>query len=162
LQAFDGFGELLAGNHAARGAVLVQDFEQLAGGRSEHHDLPGGARVEFDQHARLSLQMGFNACPLSSLLRLKNNSRAEQGLRSLSECLWSRRVHCGHEYNSSLNGRATLGRCAPCVCCVTAFPERAPMIELERLLRSQGFGSRADCRALIRSGSVSVAGQPCD
>jgi len=35
------------------------------------------------------------------------------------------------------------------------------MIELERLLRSQGFGSRADCRALIRSGSVSVAGQPC-
>lgn len=36
------------------------------------------------------------------------------------------------------------------------------MIELERLLRSQGFGSRADCRALVRSGSVSVAGQLCD
>jgi 16S rRNA pseudouridine516 synthase len=36
------------------------------------------------------------------------------------------------------------------------------MIELERLLRSQGFGSRADCRALVRSGSVCVAGQLCD
>ncbi|NMQ26571.1 pseudouridine synthase [Candidatus Accumulibacter phosphatis] len=36
------------------------------------------------------------------------------------------------------------------------------MIELERLLRSQGFGSRADCRALVRSGSVGVAGQLCE
>ena len=36
------------------------------------------------------------------------------------------------------------------------------MIELERLLRSQGFGSRADCRALVRAGGVSVAGQRCD
>jgi 16S rRNA pseudouridine516 synthase len=36
------------------------------------------------------------------------------------------------------------------------------MIELEALLRPQGFGSRAKCRALLRSGSVSVAGQRCD
>lgn len=36
------------------------------------------------------------------------------------------------------------------------------MIELERLLRSQGFGSRADCRALVRAGRVSVAGQVFD
>lgn len=36
------------------------------------------------------------------------------------------------------------------------------MIELERLLRSQGFGSRADCRALVRAGRVSVDGQRCD
>ena len=36
------------------------------------------------------------------------------------------------------------------------------MIELERLLRSQGFGSRADCRALVRAGRVSIAGQACD
>ncbi|EXI77437.1 MAG: Ribosomal small subunit pseudouridine synthase A [Candidatus Accumulibacter appositus] len=36
------------------------------------------------------------------------------------------------------------------------------MIELERLLRSQGFGSRADCRALVRSGSVCVSGRLCE
>ena len=36
------------------------------------------------------------------------------------------------------------------------------MIELERLLRSQGFGSRADCRALVRSGSVCVSGTLCE
>lgn len=36
------------------------------------------------------------------------------------------------------------------------------MIELERLLRSQGFGSRAECRALVCAGRVSVHGRPCD
>lgn len=35
-------------------------------------------------------------------------------------------------------------------------------MELERLLRSQGFGSRPECRALVYSGRVSVAGALCD
>lgn len=35
-------------------------------------------------------------------------------------------------------------------------------MELERLLRSQGFGSRPECRALVYSGRVSVAGVACD
>lgn len=35
-------------------------------------------------------------------------------------------------------------------------------MEFERLLRSQGFGSRPECRALINSGRVSVAGEACD
>lgn len=35
-------------------------------------------------------------------------------------------------------------------------------MELERLLRSQGFGSRPECRALVYSGRVSIAGQVCD
>jgi 16S rRNA pseudouridine516 synthase len=35
-------------------------------------------------------------------------------------------------------------------------------MELERLLRSQGFGSRPECRALIAAGRVAVAGAPCD
>lgn len=35
-------------------------------------------------------------------------------------------------------------------------------MELERLLRSQGFGSRAECRALIQSGRVGANGAPCD
>ena len=35
-------------------------------------------------------------------------------------------------------------------------------MELERLLRSQGFGSRPECRALICSGQVSVGGSLCD
>lgn len=35
-------------------------------------------------------------------------------------------------------------------------------MQLERLLHAQGFGSRKECRALIRAGRVSVAGQPCD
>jgi len=35
------------------------------------------------------------------------------------------------------------------------------MQPLERLLHSQGFGTRRDCRALIRTGRVSVAGVPC-
>lgn len=35
-------------------------------------------------------------------------------------------------------------------------------MELERLLRSQGFGSRPECRHLIYSGRVSVFGEPCD
>ena len=35
-------------------------------------------------------------------------------------------------------------------------------MELERLLRSQGFGSRPECRALVYSGRVAVAGVPCD
>jgi 16S rRNA pseudouridine516 synthase len=35
-------------------------------------------------------------------------------------------------------------------------------MELERLLRSQGFGSRPECRALVYSGRVSVAGQTCE
>lgn len=35
-------------------------------------------------------------------------------------------------------------------------------MELERLLRSQGFGSRPECRALICSGQVSVGGIQCE
>ena len=35
-------------------------------------------------------------------------------------------------------------------------------MQLERLLHAQGFGSRKDCRALIRAGYVSVAGEPCE
>lgn len=35
-------------------------------------------------------------------------------------------------------------------------------MQLERLLHTQGFGSRKECRALIRAGYVSVAGLPCD
>ena len=35
-------------------------------------------------------------------------------------------------------------------------------MELERLLRTQGFGSRAECRALVCSGRVRVDGEPCD
>jgi 16S rRNA pseudouridine516 synthase len=35
-------------------------------------------------------------------------------------------------------------------------------MELERLLRSQGFGSRPECRALICRGQVSVGGILCD
>lgn len=34
-------------------------------------------------------------------------------------------------------------------------------MQLERLLRTQGFGSRSECRALIGSGRVSVGGHPC-
>ena len=35
-------------------------------------------------------------------------------------------------------------------------------MELERLLRTQGFGSRAECRALVCYGRVRVDGEPCD
>lgn len=35
-------------------------------------------------------------------------------------------------------------------------------MELERILRSQGFGSRPDCRALIYGGRVQVEGKACD
>ena len=35
-------------------------------------------------------------------------------------------------------------------------------MELERLLRSQGFGSRSECRALVHSGRVCVQGETCD
>jgi 16S rRNA pseudouridine516 synthase len=35
-------------------------------------------------------------------------------------------------------------------------------MELERLLRSQGFGSRPECRALVYSGRVSIAGVACE
>jgi len=35
-------------------------------------------------------------------------------------------------------------------------------VELERILRSQGFGSRPECRAIIRSGRVSICGTLCD
>jgi len=35
------------------------------------------------------------------------------------------------------------------------------MMDLARLLQSQGFGSRAECRALVASGRVSVDGSPC-
>ena len=35
-------------------------------------------------------------------------------------------------------------------------------MELERLLRSQGFGSRPECRHLIYSGRVGVFGEACD
>ncbi len=37
-----------------------------------------------------------------------------------------------------------------------------PAMQIERLLHSQGFGSRKECRALVRAGHVSVAGVPCD
>ncbi|MDO9598892.1 MAG: 16S rRNA pseudouridine(516) synthase [Azoarcus sp.] len=37
-----------------------------------------------------------------------------------------------------------------------------PTMHIERLLHSQGFGSRKESRALIRAGHVSVAGVPCD
>jgi 16S rRNA pseudouridine516 synthase len=35
-------------------------------------------------------------------------------------------------------------------------------MELERVLRSQGFGSRPECRALVHAGRVAVAGAICD
>ena len=35
-------------------------------------------------------------------------------------------------------------------------------MELERLLRSQGFGSRPECRALVHGGRVAVDGIVCD
>ncbi|MBI4742720.1 MAG: pseudouridine synthase [Betaproteobacteria bacterium] len=35
-------------------------------------------------------------------------------------------------------------------------------MELERLLRAQGFGSRPECRALVRSGRVAIDGATCD
>ena len=35
-------------------------------------------------------------------------------------------------------------------------------MELERLLRTQGFGSRAECRTLIHAGRVCVNGKTCD
>ncbi len=35
-------------------------------------------------------------------------------------------------------------------------------MELERILRSQGFGSRPECRALIHGDRVQVEGNPCD
>lgn len=37
-----------------------------------------------------------------------------------------------------------------------------PAMQIERLLHAQGFGSRKECRALIRAGYVSVAGVPCE
>ena len=37
-----------------------------------------------------------------------------------------------------------------------------PAMQIERLLHSQGFGSRKECRALVRAGHVSVAGVPCE
>jgi len=36
------------------------------------------------------------------------------------------------------------------------------LMELERLLRSQGFGSRAECRGLVCTGRVSVEGRVCN
>ena len=35
-------------------------------------------------------------------------------------------------------------------------------MELERLLRAQGFGSRPECRALVYAGRVAVGGVVCD
>ncbi len=35
-------------------------------------------------------------------------------------------------------------------------------LQLERLLRTQGFGSRAECRALVHAGRVCVNGEVCD
>lgn len=35
-------------------------------------------------------------------------------------------------------------------------------MQLERLLHSQGFGSRKACRALVRAERVTVNGEPCD
>lgn len=38
----------------------------------------------------------------------------------------------------------------------------AKLTQLERILQSQGFGSRKECRTLIRDGRVKVTGAPCD
>lgn len=35
-------------------------------------------------------------------------------------------------------------------------------VQLERLLHSQGFGTRKECRALVRHGRVTVQGRPCE
>jgi len=48
-------------------------------------------------------------------------------------------------------------RCFPMTATVFAKP-----MHLERLLQSQGFGTRKECRTLIRSERVSIAGTPCD
>ena len=37
-----------------------------------------------------------------------------------------------------------------------------PTAQLERILHSQGFGSRKECRALIRHGRVAIAGEEVD
>ncbi len=37
-----------------------------------------------------------------------------------------------------------------------------PTLPLEKILHSQGFGTRRECRALIRDEAVSVNGEPCD
>ncbi len=37
-----------------------------------------------------------------------------------------------------------------------------PRLQLERLLHSQGFGSRKECRALIRHGRLAIAGETVD
>ncbi|MFC5302060.1 pseudouridine synthase [Azospira restricta] len=37
-----------------------------------------------------------------------------------------------------------------------------PTVPLERILHSQGFGSRKECRALIRHGRVAIAGEVVD
>ncbi len=42
------------------------------------------------------------------------------------------------------------------------FLDLVRQMELERILRSQGFGSRPECRALIVAGRVSVRGSLCD
>ncbi len=42
-----------------------------------------------------------------------------------------------------------------------ARARQTPLMQLERILQSQGFGTRKDCRALIRHGRVAVAGTPC-
>ncbi len=38
----------------------------------------------------------------------------------------------------------------------------ASLIDLERILQSQGFGNRKACRAMIRHGRVAVAGSTCE
>ena len=35
-------------------------------------------------------------------------------------------------------------------------------MHIERILHTQGFGTRRECRALVRLGRVTVAGAPCD
>ena len=37
-----------------------------------------------------------------------------------------------------------------------------PSMQIHRILQSQGFGSRRECRALVRSGLVAVDGQVID
>lgn len=37
-----------------------------------------------------------------------------------------------------------------------------PRLPLERLIQQQGFGSRKECRSLIRHGKISVAGEVCE
>lgn len=67
-----------------------------------------------------------------------------------------------------LSHNTTRGGCVEAAAGWLSFPSGAvrkgglTTMELERLLRSQGFGSRAECRALVGEGRVSVGGEVCE